>query len=52
MVGKELLGICNFMLFKVVESSQQHYKISYLTPISQEEETEACRRLGNFPKVT
>lgn len=50
MVGRKLSGIWNFALFKVIESSQQYYKISNLI-LLPEEETEACRRMGNFPKL-
>lgn len=47
----ETIRYLELHVIKVIESSQQYHKISYLTPTSQEE-TEACRRLGNFPKVT
>lgn len=48
---RELLGIWNFILFKVIESLQQYCKISNIL-LSQEQETEACGKVGNFPKAT
>lgn len=49
MVGRELLSIWNFILFKGIETLQQYYKISNVSLIFQEE-TEACRRCVTFQK--